>query len=222
MEQAVKTQAVTLAKEIQDIYADLKPFEITTDERFNMAAEELKEIKTRARLLDETRRSMTRPLDESKEKIMAFFRKPTEWLANAERTIKSAMLGFEDIRRKKLAAEQAEADRQAKADEAKRKAELAKEAEKALDEGKTHAAVTLIQEAEQLEIAPVKLTAPKTPGVSTRTTYKARVVDFAKLSDEYKMPNQMRLNELARFSKGQNPPAGVEFYAESSMAVKAG
>ena len=58
-------------------------------------------------------------------------------------------------------------------------------------------------------------------GQSVRLNYKARVVDFAKLPDEYKLADTVKLGEIARAGKGNWPLIpGVEFYAESVLAAR--
>lgn len=53
-----------------------------------------------------------------------------------------------------------------------------------------------------------------------RVTWKARVVDFARLSDEYKLPDMKTLNAKASSSKGTAIVPGVEFYSEESVTVR--
>lgn len=53
-----------------------------------------------------------------------------------------------------------------------------------------------------------------------RDVWKARVVDFAKLSDEYKLPNESMLNAYARTHKGQGSIPGVEFYNDRIVTVR--
>ena len=56
--------------------------------------------------------------------------------------------------------------------------------------------------------------------VSTTKKRKARVVDFAALSDDYKVADMVTLNALAKNRKGENPPKGVEFYIEEGIQVR--
>jgi hypothetical protein len=53
-----------------------------------------------------------------------------------------------------------------------------------------------------------------------RDNWKARVVDFAKLNDRYKLPNEQLLNALARSTKGKAVEPGVEFYNDRGVAVR--
>jgi len=53
-----------------------------------------------------------------------------------------------------------------------------------------------------------------------RTNWKARVVDFALLPDEYKLPNEPLLNSFARSTKGERPIPGVEFYDDRVVTMR--
>lgn len=53
-----------------------------------------------------------------------------------------------------------------------------------------------------------------------RDNWKARVVDFAALPDEYKIPNESLLNSHARTTKGERPIPGVEFYNDRITTIR--
>ena len=57
-------------------------------------------------------------------------------------------------------------------------------------------------------------------GQNLRLVYRARVVDFGKLPDEYKLTDTVKLGELARSSKAMAMVPGVEFYSESVLAAR--
>jgi len=60
----------------------------------------------------------------------------------------------------------------------------------------------------------------KSEGVSTRKTWKAKVVDVSLVPRAYMVVNQQALDALAKATKGSMALPGVEFYEESSLAVK--
>ena len=53
-----------------------------------------------------------------------------------------------------------------------------------------------------------------------RDNWKARVINFAALSDEYKLADMQTLNAKARSSKGEAVITGVEFYNERGVTVR--
>ena len=54
----------------------------------------------------------------------------------------------------------------------------------------------------------------KAEGFVIRKSYRAEVVDFAKLPDEYKMPDMVKLNKIARSTSGAIKIEGVRFVEE--------
>ena len=71
-------------------------------------------------------------------------------------------------------------------------------------------------------VAPVVQIAPVTQaeGVSTRKTWKARVVDESKVPRTFLTINQQALDVYARATKGAMQVEGVEFFEESTMNVR--
>lgn len=53
-----------------------------------------------------------------------------------------------------------------------------------------------------------------------RVTWKARVLDFKLLPDEYKLPNERLLNSLAASTKGTRQVPGVEFYTDRTATIR--
>lgn len=88
----------------------LSPRAIANPQDFSIAGNDLTAIKTKYKELEELRKSMTKPLDESKKRIMDLFRKPLEVLETAEKAIKFALLSYSEREAK------AEAERKAQAE----------------------------------------------------------------------------------------------------------
>lgn len=180
---------------------------IDSPEMAEAAADDLGQIKARLKALDEQRKSITKPLDEAKARIMDLFRKPQQLLDQAERTLKSALITWQEAERQKAeairraqeesarkireeqerqareaaeAAVKAEADAKAAAaaGDAEKAAELQAEAEQ-----QAQAAVVAAETAETLQhMAPVAVAAPaKLAGVSTREEWKCECTDLMAL-----------------------------------------
>ena len=195
--------------------------EVTTATENDAAAAVLGEIKGRAKDMDALRRSMTRPLDESKKAIMELFRPIVEQLGEAEQHVKGAMIGFHQQEERRLAEERAavEVERQRLADEASR----------AMDEGRVADAVVAAEDS---------LTVPEPPkaparakGTSTQTTWRAEVVDLPALvlaiatgdaPISLIKPDQSTIDALARATKQEGVVfPGVRFSKEVSMRARA-
>ena len=68
----------------------------------------------------------------------------------------------------------------------------------------------------------VQVAAPeKQKGESTSKKWKARITDEQAVPREWLIINEKALNAFARSTKGKVPVAGVEFYSESVLSVRA-
>lgn len=195
---------------------------IHTQIEYDEAFRYTKEIKAKAKQLDDLRKSLTKPLDETKKRIMDLFRDPQEKLANAERQLKSVMVAYteeqERIRQEKERKLREEAEREAE----KERAKLQKKAEKATEKGQVDLAAELNEQAES--VAPVNITladTTQTPqGGSFRMKYSAEVIDFSKLPDEYKIPDMKALNAIVQAKKGNVSIPGIKVNSEKIMSVR--
>lgn len=106
-------------------------FVITSHDDYSLAGEELSVIKGRIKRLEETRTSITGPMNKALIAINALFKGPMQTFQNAESEIKGSMLAYHD-EQERLAAEErrkaeaiASAERQRLADEARKVEEAA-------------------------------------------------------------------------------------------------
>lgn len=152
-----------ISKEAEATLATVETYPaILNQTGYEQAAVTVKDIKAKAKELDTLRKSMTKPLDESKKTIMDFFRKPATFLEDAEKKIKLRMSDF--------------------VKEEQRKERNRLEAI-ALEEAQQQEALGNEEEAEAIIVAvqTVEPEKPKADGIKTRKTYKARVVDKKEL-----------------------------------------
>jgi len=193
----------------------------------DIAASELRQIKAKYKSLEEQRVSLTKPLDQTKRGIMDLFRAPLEYLDQAEKAIKTAMVTYN----RKIEQERAaEAARQAEL--ARKEAEkLAAQAAKAEAAGKVEKAAELQARAEAATmVAPIVQEVHKAAGISTRKVYHAEVTDkmallqfivqapmFANLVAE----DAAALNALARAQKESFQIPGCRLVVEEVIASRA-
>jgi hypothetical protein len=127
-----------------------------------------------------------------------------------------------EVERKRQAEEaklRAEADKKAEAERLK----LIKQAEKAAVKGNEAKAEELKAMASQVQ-APtviVQSQAVKQEGMSVRQVWKARIVNPTLVPRQYCMPNEKLISSLAADTKGTLAIAGVEFYCENSVSMRA-
>jgi len=210
--------AVLLVKDAEGILVLAQGYAIDSVQMFELAADELKSIKAKAKDLDDRRKAITKPLDEAKARVMDLFRRPLELLGQAEALLKRAMLGFQQAQEQKRREAEAEARRVAAAEQERLRKEAEKAARAAEKKGNVEAAEQLRANVPVVPVPTVAIEAPKVKGISTRTVWKARVLDANKVPRQYLVVNEKMLNDLAQATKGAVAVDGVEFYSEEIMA----
>lgn len=240
-------EAANAAALAEQAYEIALAYEIDSAGMYTAAGDELRSIATRKKEIDELRLSLTRPLDESKKRIMDLFRAPVSRLEEAEGLLRKGMLTWKQKEDARIAAERAEAERKAREERERLAAEAAEAARRAAEleaAGDAEAAAEAAAEAEaaqiEAELAEVAPVAPpvvptaKADGISSRVTWKAEVTDFAALviaagkaaeaGDQtmlaYLTANTTALGQVAKALKGQARIAGVRIYSEESLAVR--
>jgi NADH dehydrogenase/NADH:ubiquinone oxidoreductase subunit G len=153
----------------------VQSFEITDAATFEIAADELKAIKTKIDALSEKRLAITRPLDAAKAAVMSLFKPPVEVLQEAERMLKSKMLAWQQAEAAKAREAQLAAERAAQAERER----LEAEAKALAAEGRTGEAAVKEQVAQMVVASPIAAPAPPAvKGISTSTTIDFEVTDL--------------------------------------------
>ena len=156
----------------------VQAFEVVDDATFEIAADELKGIKTRAAALDEQRKGITAPMDAAKKAVMDLFRTPLEVLTQAEGILKTKMLGYQREQQAKAEAARLEAERVRRAEQQR----LQAEADALAAQGRTGEAAVKEQVAQMVVAAPIAAPAPPAvKGISTSTTVDFEVEDLRAL-----------------------------------------
>jgi hypothetical protein len=115
------------AVELADRYEN---FVVTSADDYILAAEDLRDVKTRLETINEKRFGITRPMDAAKKAVMNLFAPPTTALELCEKRIKKGMCDY-DVRQEQIAEEtrRAEAERQRReAEKLQREADERREA----------------------------------------------------------------------------------------------
>ncbi len=217
-------------------------YEIDSPEMAESAAQDLGEIKGRIKKLDELRKSMTKPLDEAKARIMDLFRGPTETLQKAESQLKLAIGTWTEKERARIEAErraQEEAARKAAEEQRRIAEEAAAKAREAEAAGDHLAAVAAEQEAQAAaqtaeviqHMAPAVVAAPpKLAGISTTDNWKCECTDLMALvqavaagqaSIELLEFNQKEANKRAKALRAEFKVPGIRVYAEQVVSARA-
>ena len=208
------------------ILRQAESLQITTADEFQEAAVALREVASRRRDIDDERKRLVRPLDETRQRIQDLFRPALDGLARAEQLLKGSISRWnaEQDRLRRIA--------EAAAAEAARKESdrLAALAQRAAAAGKFEKAAALEGAADSVPIAEVA-EPPKARGISTRESWKANVVDKGALVQavaDGKVPldildvNMSFLNQMARAMKGDLKWPGVEAVREDIVSARSG
>lgn len=216
----ITTAAHEQAEQIAGVLATFEKYSIATQEDYSAAADHLRAVKSKAKELDAMRKEMTRPLDESKAKIMDFFRRPSSMLERAEGLIKGAMSGWHSKQAAIQEAARKEQQRQLDIQREANRIALELEAAEKLKEGRESEALACLVAVEEMPTQVKMVEIPKPLGVSFRTVWRWKVVDFCALPDQCKMINEKVLNAMVSSTKGETKIPGVEVYSEEIVASR--
>ena len=212
METTITKETELKAIDAEVLAKTYEQYAISTAVEYENSAQDLKKVKDKYKELDELRKSMTAPLDESKRKIMGFFKKPLDFLEKAKQKIEFVMKKFQ---REQEIKRQEEEDRLASL-QRKEAEKLHARAEKAAEKGQSEKAEALQQQALETEIVrPIVVSeVPKIAGISSRTNWKFMIENVDLIPRKYMTPDLLRIGELARATKGTLKIPGVKFYKE--------
>jgi len=220
-----------LEREVSGVTQFAKDLTIKTSDDSLNAQGLLKEIKGRSKKVEEFFAEMKASTYDAWKSVVAKEKAFLDPLSAAERTIKSKVVIFEDIARRKRDEEIRVANAAAEAKARKEREDLEKRAEKARESGKIEKAEALRAQAEEVVAQPV-FQAPEpvqATGTAFKTTWKAEVVDLPTLLKsiaEGRAPlglisvNESALNQYARGVKGTMPVPGLKFFEEKTMSVR--
>ena len=229
MEAIIPQEVEIKIKESEALSVSYENYSIVSAEQYQFSAEDLKKIKAKAKELNDTRMSLTRPIEESKKKIIALFNKPLEFLAGAESSIKRAMVNWQNEQEKLRRAEEARLAEIQRVEAEKLRIRAEKEAAKAdslkTEKGREAAAARAEELAAQAEItaaiAPVvESKIEEVFGISTRKVWKYEIIDLTILPREYMIPDESYIGKIVRASQGKKEIPGVKIYSENTIASR--
>lgn len=204
---------------IAELEIAVREFVIATQDDYANAGAILVRIKEMSKFLDERRKSFTKPLDERKAEIMAFYKHPVDTLAGFEADLKAKMVAHlketERLRLEQEANTRRMAELARKAAIAEQEAALAV----ALDNGDEVEAERIIQAPAPVAMVVPTRIPPPVAGISGRKIWKYRVVNATLIPPQYWVLNEGMLNGLAKSGKGAVCIPGVEFYEETTIAA---
>lgn len=197
---------------------------ITSAADYEAAAEFTKQVKSLSKRIKDYWEPLKKSARASWQSLVDREKELLKPLEQAEAEVKTKMAAYQ----KKVQEEERAARELAeklKREEAER---LLAEAAKAAEQGNEMESEILLAQAEIMEASQpaVQMQTPKATGVSTRTLYRARIIDESKVPVEVagvviRPVDLAAINKLAQASKGKIQIPGIEIYEEQSVAVRA-
>lgn len=224
----ITQEVVAMSGEAETMLTVAKDFKIANAEEYTGAVTQLKAIKAKAKELEETRKSITGPMDDAKKRVMDFFRKPLQFLADAEAVIKRGMIAYDTEQEKKRREEEARLQELARKEQERLEKAAEKKAEKAEAKGNTERAAEIRESVPVVAMPTVAVARPKVEGIARRSTWSGEVVDkmaLIKAVAAGKAPatllavNQTALNQMARALKDELSYPGVKAVETQQIAA---
>lgn len=200
---------------VNDLESKLTPYEnfkIVSQETFAEAAIILKDISSQEKKIKEYRLSCTRGLDESKKKIMDFFRKPEEYCVKIKNLMSKKMSEYSQEQ------ERIRLEQEAKLREQQRKEaeKLEKKADRLEEQGKIEQAEVARGQAAIASLSqPTINTAVEKPqGVKKSVLWKFDILDENLVPREYCSPDSTKIRLQISSLKENCIIPGVRVYSE--------
>lgn len=196
----------------EGIVAGVDP-EKWTDEQGAQAEEVVARLKQRTSDAEKTRKAITDPLEQSKRRIISFFKALTKYHHQAyDRTVTDLQRWRNERKRKereqqRLAEEKAERERR----------RLAAQAEEAEEKGRDARADNLRDRAASVQASPgAQVTTSKgqaAGAVGYREEWKFEITDPAAIPREYMTPDEKKIGGVVKALKGDADIPGVRVYS---------
>jgi len=217
----IKNETKNEIQQAKNILNEAKECIVKNQEQYILAGTNLKEIKGKIKKLEQERRAMTRPLDESKKKIINLFKEPISKLEQAEKIIKQAILKYiqeQEEARKKL---EEKLRKETELKEKKKKEQLLKRALKAKEKGLEDKAEELKEEAEMVQfISPTVMSQiPNQQGITTKKVWKYIIEDINIIPKIYFKLDEVKIKKTINALGAEANIPGIKIYQEAIVSA---
>lgn len=238
----VSAEARELTQVANELFRGVGELTISTQDEFEMAGEFVKKIARTRRDVEAAKKARRDPYTSLLNAISGEYERPLEILRTAEANLDGGLKRWiaaerkrqDELNRQREEARRLEIQRALKAEEDARRAAMeahsthqAAVVEADPDLHETAADLAAVAEAKSAEAAQhaetaVELAAPvqsyqPVKGIHTREVWRARVTDVALVPREHMIPDEAKLDRLAKAIKAPSHIPGVEFYAETTV-----
>ena len=193
---------------------------IVTDETATLWADNLFAFKQAIKKVDDERKDLTKPIDETKKKLLEKAREFTDPMRASIKIVEKALLFYQEEKERK----EAETNRLAREQELDRLRAAQEELEEQADINQSeHAMEEAVVVEKQIEAVEHEDVSGSSKVQSKRTTSSVTkkwvhdLVDFSKVPDEYKMLNTVKVNKMISGEHGTHEIPGLDIYQKSSI-----
>ena len=206
-------------QQVIDKYSqELRPFEasvmqmiVTTDIEFQQACGLDESIRLWNKSVEDQRKSLTQPLDESKKRIMAMFKPAQDKAEQLREHLRRVILSYNQKKEADRKAEQAriDAESKAKADAIKEKAEVE------LFLGNANEGMELLSQSRLVEAqAPIAVNTAKVDARKFKTRWLFKIVNAKIVPREFLCVDESLVGKVVRDKEGKTNIPGIEVYSE--------
>lgn len=189
---------------------------VTNQTQYEDCINWIRQIENFKKDLDEKRKTITKPIDQAKKAVMDLFNPYIEKCEKFSSFLRSKANGYLYEQEQLRIAEQKKAFDEAE----KKRKELEAKAKSASENGNEAKAEKLLEKADNIQVAVVAPTVESVAGTAKVTRWKHRIIDETLIPREYLIVNEQALSKVAIAMKGTLKIPGVEFYSETTLAVK--
>ncbi len=203
---AVSADVNSMKQQIELMASEGNGIVICDNQSYSYAGEFLKRIKQVQKQVDDTRKGMTRPMDEAKKKVMELFKPIESRINDMEASVKTSLLQYQTIVDRRI---REELEEKRKKDEAEA-AELAQDAEFFGSNS---------VEMEQTEVKDqMQNVAPTVSGITTKMVWDFEIVDEALLPREMLSADIKKIRAGVEF--GMRDVAGLRIFQKQVISSR--
>jgi hypothetical protein len=208
---------IEVTNEITSLESFAANYAVTTPAQYEAGAADLARVKGMLKKLEETRTSITGPMNAALDKVNAFFKGPATKLKAIEQLIKGKLGAFYEDQQRIAREQQAKADEDAR----KERERIEAQAKKAAESGKVEKAEALQQRAATVVAPVIVREPPKVSGMQMRDAWKFEVTNPSLVPREYLVVDEARIRKVVQALKGDANIPGVRVYSEKQIASSA-
>lgn len=220
-------EAEPLVHEVTEIASQARQIVITNAGQYQAASGELMRIKGVMKRIDEVFDPIVKKAHEAHKAAVAAKKSLTDQFVDAEKSIKRAMIAYDEEQERKAKELQEKLRKEAEAKAAEKKQELIDQADLAIELGADDEAEELLNQADSVQVLTplVSSNTVSVGGIAKKKTWKARVTN-PKLVPAYfgefeiRKINEGQLNRIAQMTGGAAKIPGVEFYEERGISAR--